>query len=712
MKQKLLFASLISVLSFSAIAGEGMWLPFLLSQNEAALRKSGLRLTAKDLYDANQASLKDAVVHFGGFCTGEVVSHQGLIFTNHHCGYDAIQEHSSVNDDLLTYGFWAKNLPEEKPNPGLFVDFIRYMEDVTPLILQNIPSKLTDAEKALAIKNNIHSLIQQRESLRDLEYSVKPIYYGIQYILVASERYSDVRLVGAPPSYIGKFGSDTDNWVWPRHTGDFSVFRVYASPQGKPAAYHAENVPLHIAHPLKISISGAEENDFTMVYGFPGRTEEYLPAAGVSQAVDWLNPLRIGVRKRLLSTWDSAMRVSPEMKIAYASKYASSANAYKKWIGVNIGIKRTGALQAIAKEEAAVVRLGDEFAQNVTNINAAYEAANPLMASRELYAEVVLRGWELAGLASQLKGLTEEKVASAEFAVFLQDFYKNYNPSLDRRALQKTLAYWLVEAPHGWPSLQVPPLEKTQASALACMDGFLAHPKTSLSLYQKDPSAWWKEAQADPVMLWMTEYQSWAQTTLSTPLKPFLETISNGLPLYMRGLMQAGEGKDFYPDANSTLRLASGKVLAYSPADGVEYTTHTTLDGMMAKYIPGDYEFDIHPPLRALYAQKDFGPYAMPNGQMPVCFIASNHTSGGNSGSPAFNARGELIGINFDRVWEGTMSDYYFDERICRNVMVDIRYVLFIIDKLGGASHLIHEMELVQGHSGRTFVAPKKASKE
>ena len=304
-------------------AGEGMWLPFLLQARESELKKSGLRLTARDLYDANQASLKDGVVHFGGFCTGEVVSHQGLILTNHHCGYDAIQTHSSLENDYLTHGFWAKNQKEEKPNPGLFVDFIKRMEDVTSVVLKNVTFQMSEADRDAEVTKSVtNHLAELKKANPNYLYSIKPIYYGLQYILIVSQRYSDVRLVGAPPSSIGKFGSDTDNWMWPRHTGDFSVFRVYASPNGSPADYDAKNIPLYVQNPLKVSLNGVKEGDFTMVYGFPGRTEEYLPASWVQHAVEELNPVRIEVRKRLLGTWDSAVRVDPAIKIAYASKYA------------------------------------------------------------------------------------------------------------------------------------------------------------------------------------------------------------------------------------------------------------------------------------------------------------------------------------------------------------------------------------------------------
>lgn len=670
-----------------------MWLPFLLQAKEAELKKSGLRLTARDLFDANRASLKDAVVHFGGFCTGEVVSHQGLVLTNHHCGYDAIQSHSSLENDYLTAGFWAKSQKEEKSNPGLFVDFIRNMEDVSAVILKNVTPQMSESDREAAVAQSTAALIADRKSKNvDLLYTVKPIYYGLQFILITSERFSDVRLVGAPPSSIGKFGSDTDNWMWPRHTGDFSVFRIYAAPNGKPAEYSPENKPLYVANPLKVSLNGIKEGDFTLVYGFPGRTEEYLPVSWVEHAVNDLNPVRIAIRERLLGTWDSAMRVNPATKIAYASKYASSANAYKKWIGVNLGMERTDGLARLEERQRLLLAKTDPASTALLDQELSQAYAS--LTSRELWVEAVARGWEMG----QLVGLINGKGTPEEIKRSVTEFYKEYDPELDRRAFQKTLRYWLQEAPRTYPGLILPPSTVISVDFPSSSAGMLSSKKESLALMESDFNLWLNKAKQDPSYQVYMKLNDWQNTELLGTIRSFNKRTAPVLRAHMNRFLESPVAAAIlYPDANSTLRVATGKVLPYQPSDGVEYGIQTTLDGYMAKYVPGDYEFDVDPKVRALYASKDYGNYALPNGQLPVCFIASNHTSGGNSGSPALNARGELIGINFDRVWEGTMSDYRFDESLCRNVMVDVRFVLWTIEKVGEAGRLIEEMTLVKG---------------
>lgn len=693
MKKLFLLLTILVASKLTLWAGEGMWLPFLLQAKEAELKKSGLRLTARDLFDANRASLKDAVVHFGGFCTGEVVSHQGLVLTNHHCGYDAIQSHSSLENDYLTAGFWAKSQKEEKSNPGLFVDFIRNMEDVSAVILKNVTPQMSESDREAAVAQSTAALIADRKSKNvDLLYTVKPIYYGLQFILITSERFSDVRLVGAPPSSIGKFGSDTDNWMWPRHTGDFSVFRIYAAPNGKPAEYSPENKPLYVANPLKVSLNGIKEGDFTLVYGFPGRTEEYLPVSWVEHAVNDLNPVRIAIRERLLGTWDSAMRVNPATKIAYASKYASSANAYKKWIGVNLGMERTDGLARLEERQRLLLAKTDPASTALLDQELSQAYAS--LTSRELWVEAVARGWEMG----QLVGLINGKGTPEEIKRSVTEFYKEYDPELDRRAFQKTLRYWLQEAPRTYPGLILPPSTVISVDFPSSSAGMLSSKKESLALMESDFNLWLNKAKQDPSYQVYMKLNDWQNTELLGTIRSFNKRTAPVLRAHMNRFLESPVAAAIlYPDANSTLRVATGKVLPYQPSDGVEYGIQTTLDGYMAKYVPGDYEFDVDPKVRALYASKDYGNYALPNGQLPVCFIASNHTSGGNSGSPALNARGELIGINFDRVWEGTMSDYRFDESLCRNVMVDVRFVLWTIEKVGEAGRLIEEMTLVKG---------------
>jgi len=700
-----------------ARADEGMWLPQLLGQlNEKAMKGLGMKINASDIYNINKGSLKDAIVSFGGFCTGEVISGKGLVLTNHHCGFDAIQNHSTLDRNYIRDGFWAANHGEEIPNPGLFVTFIVRIDDVSAAVLKGVQKGASEAERQSQIDKNIAELRKgiKKESYQDV--LIRAFFEGNKYFQFITETYRDVRLVGAPPSSIGNFGKDTDNWMWPRHTGDFSMFRIYSGRDNKPAAYSPDNIPYTPKKSLSISLDGAAANDFTMVFGFPGRTTQYLPAAAVEQIVTVNDPTKIAIRDRALAVIDGFMRKDEATRIQYASKYAGIQNAYKKWQGEVLGITRTAGVEKKRKYEAEFMKRVQtnpawkaQYATVLDELNAAYAAFRPLTQARDYYTEVVGR-IELFTVASQLnalvnarekngeKGLQEALPAAKER---LAEFYKEYNPEVDRKVfaalmqmfvanqdkavLAPELLAWVDLAGGNYEKLAEMIFEATEmdagATVLAALQSDVG---TLLDKHKKD--------RANDLYLAITG--NWARQ-----MAPQVNRIQNSINAlqrtYMQAQMEVFKDKTFYPDANSTMRVTYGQVKGYRPRDGVAYDHYTYLDGVMQKYVPGDYEFDVPQKLRDLYSQKDYGQYGA-GGRMPVCFIATNHTTGGNSGSPALDAYGNLIGLNFDRVWEGTMSDINYDPSICRNIMVDIRYVLFIVDKFAGARHLIDEMKLVR----------------
>lgn len=683
MKKMLLAVLSATALSSAPTWAQGMWFPHEVASRKADMKALGMRMKPEAVYSAAGGGLNESVVHFGGFCTGEVISSKGLILTNHHCGYDAIQSHSSLEDNLLEHGFWAESYADEKPNPGLFVDFVLRTEDVT-LAVQTLVSK--GQEPAEAMKSVAAA---QPKTDASWIYSVKPLFAGNRYVLTAARRYPDVRLVGAPPSAVGKYGSDTDNWVWPRHTGDFSLFRVYTAPDGSPAEYSPNNVPMNVAKPLAISLRGVEEGDFTLIYGFPGRTDSYMPVPEVKQQLDVMLPTRVAMRHEVLRTWDSAMRVDPKVKIQYASKYASVANGWKKWIGQIEGMAEVSGLDTLAAREARVAAfspqgraLTERFAQENQRLERDRWTA--------LYYQELLPRWELvtwsrltaAYLKSAAMGDNLDKPRAA-----LRELYQDWNPELDRRAAVRLIAAWNANAQVAHSELDLSRF--TQAGVASSVP---ALPAEGASWDAFDAQAKAHAALGLSGML-REEFNA-----LMARLSPAESAYQSGMKDWMAlQLAAAAAGnRQIAADANSTLRVAYGRAGGFSPADGIRYTTHTTADGVLAKYRPGDYEFDLPEAYRAKLEARDYGPYALRNGELPVCFLAANHTSGGNSGSPAFNAQGELIGLNFDRVWEGTMSDFYFTPQRCRNIMVDIRYVLWVVDRYAGADRLIQEMNIVR----------------
>jgi hypothetical protein len=712
-----LLTLLISWATLCAHATEGMWLPLLLKQlNEAEMQSMGMKMTAEDIYSVNDGSLKDAIVHFGGFCTGEVISNEGLVLTNHHCGYGQIQSHSSLKNNYLEDGFWAMSKEEELANPGLFVTFIVRIEDVTEEMLANTTDDMTAKEIQSWVDKNKNGVMAsiKKEDYQDV--MIRPFFDGNQYFLFVTETYKDIRLVGAPPSSIGKFGADTDNWVWPRHTGDFSLFRIYAGPDNKPAEYAEENVPFKPRHSLPVSLDGVKADDFTMVFGFPGRTEQYISYPAMEQRIAIDYPIRIAVRDRSLNVINEAMRVDADVKIKYASKQARIANAWKKWKGAILGVETTGGLlkkKAVTKDFMNRLDMNPEYKRKYGTITKSFfdlhEQQKPYAVSRAYITEIAGRNIELFRYVNTMHGLVKTYEASgaagsggkmASAKMFMASFFKDYRKDVDQKVFSSVIQLYYEE---------LNPDHQSEFAIEQFVNAGKDTDRLAAMIYQKT-----RLLDADLVKSKMAEgiesvveliKNDYAyhyvrsiidkyQTSVSEPYNEIEEKIKKLQKQYMKAQMEVFDDKRFYPDANGTMRVTYGKVAGYSPRDGVTYNTHTYLEGVMEKYVPGDYEFDVPKKLRELYNKKNYGPYAE-DGKMPVCFIGSNHTSGGNSGSPAIDAYGNLVGLNFDRVWEGTMSDINYDASICRNIMVDARYILFIIDKYAGAGHLVKEMKLV-----------------
>ena len=691
-----------------------MWLPQLLKAlNEGDMQTMGMKLTAEQVYSVNQGSLKDAIVHFGGFCTSELISSEGLLLTNHHCGYSQIQSHTTLENNYLKNGFWAKTKQDELKNPGLFARFIEGIVDVTDVILDGVTDSMSPEEVQTMVDKNLAEYRKKNPVGEFNDLMIRPFYNGNQYFAFTTVTYPDVRLVGAPPENIGKFGADTDNWVFPRHTGDFSLFRIYAGADNKPAEYNADNKPFAPKHFLPISLDGVEEGDFTLVFGFPGRTNQYLPSAAVAQIVDVLDPAKIEIRDVALKIMDKYMREDEKTRIQYASKFARIANYWKKWIGEKTGLEKSG---AVAKKKAleaefdkivkASPKLWGQYGHLMKKFDEKYAAIEQLSYTRDYYNEVVGRNVEVMRIASIMDRLVNSYENNGETGYndfkgriggFLENHFKNYNENIDKDVLIALAELYRKKVdPKYSPkaflakSLTIEPMLSELFDQTPMKDADKLN-----ALLAKSPEEAVKMIKQDPLFGLYKEWKTIYDEKVAKEYASLNADIGLLQKRYMRGLMEVFPDKKFWPDANSTMRVAYGQVKGYKPRDAVYYNPVTYLDGVIEKYVPDDYEFDIDENLLNLYKNKDYGQYADKTGSVPVCFIGTNHTTGGNSGSPAIDANGNLIGLNFDRVWEGTMSDIYYDPSICRNIMVDIRYVLFVVDKYAGATHLIDEMKLV-----------------
>ena len=661
-------------------ADEGMWLPALISQRIADMQAKGLQLSAEDLYSVNHASLKDAIVLFGGGCTGEVVSDQGLLLTNHHCGYSYIQRHSSVEHDYLKDGFWAMNQAEELPNPGLTVRFLERMEDVTAEVLEGVSEALTAEEKEALVARRCAAIRQRAEDpAQGLVAQVNALYYGNQYFLYVFRQFRDVRLVGAPPSSIGKFGGETDNWMWPRHTGDFSIFRIYAAPDGTPADYSPENVPYKPRKSFEISRAGVQEGDFTFVYGCPGSTREYIHSAEVRYVAEVSDPEKIALRDQRLDIMKKYMSQSQAVRIQYSSKYASVANAWKKWQGEAKGIAK---MKTVARKQAYESRFaewagGTRYEGLTDRLAQLYAAWTPYQRAYEYYAETI-RTVELASFANQLNRNFAKREAVAA------SFFKDYYQPIDEEIFEAMLTAFAEQVPAAFQ----PAYFKEQLARFGSVAAWrewlyansaLTDPARVAALGSKE------ELKADPAWQFYDAFATWYGQDVYPQLSALDNALDQAYHDYIQGQMDFEPDKAFYPDANLTLRIAYGHVEGYRPCDAVYYQPVSTLRGIMEKDNPDIFDYNIPQVLRDIYAQ---GGYE----DQPVCFLATNHTTGGNSGSPVLNANGQLIGINFDRVWEGTMSDIVFDPEVCRNISLEIRYLLFVVERVGGAGYLLNEM--------------------
>ncbi len=707
---------LLIIIPFLSRADEGMWLPQLLGKlNEPRMKSLGMKIRAEDIYSINRGSLKDAVVSFGGFCTGEIISSKGLLLTNHHCGFDAVQNHSSLENNYIRDGFWAKDYASELINKGLFVTFIVRIDDVSKAALNGVSAQMPEADRQRLIDQNMNEIKKNAKKESAQDAFVRGFFEGNQYYLFITETFRDVRLVGAPPAAIGNFGKDTDNWVWPRHTGDFSMFRIYASKDNKPAEYAADNVPYTPKKSLSVSLDGVAENDFTMVFGFPGKTTEYLYSAAVEQIRTINDPAKIAIRDKALNVIDHYMRKDETIKIQYAAKYASIENAYKKWQGEVLGLTRTDGVAKKKLYEAefqkrvlANAAWKEKYGNLVNDLDAAYTAISLYALARDYYTEITAK-IELNTIAMQLNALTTAfekngekgfnerlKISQPAISSLLEEF----SPAVDKSVFEvmaemyvkdqqkeyvsPVLLQWLDASDDSYSSL---------AGKLYSQSGLFT--KASLDeIFSKPPAEAVVSINAFDALKVFRDMQSTYQKSVQVSLNKLQDSINKLQRTYMQAQMEVMKDKKFYPDANGTLRVTFGKVQGYTARDAVKYEYFTDMEGLMEKYKPGDYEFDVPEKLRTLYKNKDYGRYGK-NGVMPVCFIATNHTTGGNSGSPVLDGYGNLIGLNFDRVWEGTMSDINYDASICRNIMVDIRYVLFIVDKFAGATRLVEEMKIV-----------------
>ncbi len=717
---------LISIMPQAIRADEGMWIPLLIEKyNIKLMQEKGFKLSAEDIYSVNKACMKDAVVRFGGGCTGEVISSEGLVITNHHCGYGQIQKHSTLEHDYLTNGFWAMSRQEELPNPGLTVTFLKRMEDVTARVLKGVDDNMNDEERDRVISSNIDEIVKDAVAGTDYSAFVRPFYMGNQYFLFVNETYRDIRLVGAPPSAIGKFGGETDNWIWPRHSGDFSLFRIYAGKDNKPADYSGDNVPFKPAYFFPISLKGVKEGDFTMVFGYPGSTAEYVPSYHIEMIRNYMNPKLIEIRTKKIDIMEEAMNTDPLIRIQYSAKKSGIANSWKRWIGEDQGLDKMGTIE---KKKAYEKRISEWIGADASR-KAKYGSVLPRY--RELYSELEeynivnsytnevfnYYGAEAVSFARNMVALAklfEEKAADDKIETMKinliqagKGFFKNYNYNTDKKLFTAVLAMYGNTLDEKWQAPAYKRLKKECRGDFATLAGKLYPVSVFTDQARFDNFVKnfrysdLSKLNKDPFYLLITSVSDFLSENIRPELGRLNESIQALNRLYMTAQMEFEKDRVFYPDANSTLRVAYGNIKGYYSRDAVFFTNHTELTGIMEKDNPDIYDYKVPEKLKELYRVKDFGPYAQ-DGDVPVCFIANNHTTGGNSGSPVINGEGQLIGINFDRAWEGVASDLAYNPDQSRNISLDIRYALFLIDKFAGAGYLLNEMKIV----GQELVEP------
>lgn len=720
MKKAILF-SMLAACSLAGYADEGMWmLTDLKKQNAAVMQDLGLDISIDKVYCPDSISLKDAVVHFGGGCTGEVISAEGLVLTNHHCGYQYIQQHSAVEHDYLTDGFWAMSREQELPCEGLTITFIDRILDVTDYVQEQL-KKDEDPEGLNYLSPSYLSTVAKRfakkEDIKTDDFTVlelKPFYGANKYYLFVKTVYKDIRMVGAPPSSIGKFGADTDNWMWPRHCGDFSIFRIYASKDGKPANYAADNVPLKVKKHLAINMNGIKEGDFTFVMGFPGRNWRYMISDEVEERMQTTNFMRDTVRGVRLRVLGEEMAKDAKTRIQYAAKYASSANYWKNAIGMNEGLVSLKVLDRKKDEQKRLLAFGDETGNE--SYRQAYESIKQIVAKRhdavyhqQAIYEALMLGTEFSKIPDTDKLLealekNDKKGIKAAITALQEQgkkfFNKDYSTVVDRKVSKQLLALYAQLIPAGQRISIFKVIDgqfagSTDAFVDACFDSSIFRSSKALAAFLQNPSA--DKLKKDLMVQYAKSVKEGYKAT-DEAMKAETNAYNRAHKTWVAGMLalKQKEGKAIYPDANSTLRLTYGKIGSYEPADGKEYLYYTTLKGVMEKEDPKNPEFVVSPKLKELYEKKDFGPYAMADGRMPVCFVTATDNTGGNSGSPVFNSKGELIGVGFDRNYEGLTGDIAYNPQLQRAACVDIRYVLFVIDKYAGAKHLIDELTIVR----------------
>ena len=716
------FALLIGIKT-TVKADEGMWVPlFIESLNYQEMKEMGLKLTADQIYSTNHSSLKDAIAIFGRGCTSEVISDQGLLLTNHHCGYGQIQAHSSVEHDYLTEGFWAESMEDELPNPGLTATFLIRIEDVTAKVLNEVNDDMTEEERYEKIRSASDELKTQATDGTHYNAMVRSFFEGNEYYMFVYETYNDVRLVGAPPSSVGKYGADTDNWMWPRHTGDFSIFRIYTDKDGNPAEYSEDNIPLKPRHFLPVSIAGVEKGDFAMIMGYPGSTQRYLTSWGVKMALDISNQTVVDVRDKKLKIMMEDMQADPAVRIKYASKYARTSNYWKYFIGQTKGLKR---LKVYDKKKALEEDFRNWVGQNAQReekyrealdlIASAYDQISKYEKVRIYQREAIMRGSEIIGFAADFSDLkrmlgedTEQEKIDAEIQKLKEeavDYFKDYNLPTDKKLLAAMMEMYHKNIPADQQPDYLKEINKKYKGdydtyAEKVFDKSVFTSLESVNAFLDSPSA--KKIDKDPAYEAAKAFNNFYVQELRPKTLDAYDKLDKGNRLFVAGLREMQPDKKFYPDANFTMRLTYGQVLDYYPADAVHYNYYTTLEGVMEKEDPNNWEFVVPEKLKELYNEKDYGPYGEGD-VMKVCFLTNHDITGGNSGSPVINGRGELIGLAFDGNWEAMSGDIAFEPELQRTINVDIRYVLFIIDKYAGAKRLIDEMKIV-----KTRVKPNK----
>ena len=679
-----------------------MLIPSLIAAFENDMKAKGMKLSAADIYSVNSTSIKDAIFQFGGGCTAELVSDKGLLLTNHHCGYSQIQAHSSLENDYLKNGFWAQTMAQELPNPGLTAMRIVRIEDVTAAVLAGASSKADQA----TIAANIKKLVAAAIAGTHFEAEIKPFNYGNDYYLMVKETFTDVRFVGTPPNSIGKFGGDTDNWVWPRHTGDFSVFRIYAGKDNKPAAYSQDNQPYKPLHYLPISFQNRQEGDFTMVYGFPGTTEQHVVSEYLKFIIEKERPARIEMRNHSLAVIDAGMKSSDLTRIQYSAKQASIANAWKKWIGQVEGLENLGAVKIKLDEEARYTAMASskpewaKYASALATLNGLMAKGTSTEYNYAIGVEYFSVGPEYFKL---VRGIEDLIVNHAKYAAnnelqgvltklqtSADGFFKNYNAEVDRQIFLELSKLYLNYTQQTLKGTTVEQLTALIYGKSIFTDA--ARYKAFLGSFSAKSL---KKLEIDAGFVHFNQFFTPFRNEVVPAYKTFQADVNKWMQVYVEGKYIMFPNDKHWPDANSTLRLTYGQLEGSAPTDGMRYTEHTTLDGIIAKYNTGNPDFELLPRMLDLHAAKNYGPYAQGT-DLWVCFTGSNHTTGGNSGSPVLDENGYLMGLNFDRSWESTMSDYLFDPNRCRNIVVDIRYVLWVMDIYSGAKHLVDEMTLMK----------------